>query len=111
MVKIDNRLDKEVRRIERAISALSKYENALEEAPPGQEDIIIIPILNSSGISIKLSRNQAINGCIINWAMVPKIIEIGCFNISLKFFKLSSKPIQNIRNTNTGITINIEFIL
>lgn len=52
----------EVRRTDRATSALTKIEKALDEAPPGQDAIKIIPILNSSGIFTKLSKNQAING-------------------------------------------------
>lgn len=62
MVKIDNKLEREVRRTERATSPLTKKEKALDEAPPGQEAISIIPILNSSGIFTKLNKNQAISG-------------------------------------------------
>lgn len=83
----------------------------MDEAPPGQDAIKIIPILNSSGIFTKLSKNQAINGCIISWARVPMIIDLGSLSISLKFESFSSNPMQNIRKIRIGIIINSEFIL
>lgn len=111
IVKIDKTLVKEVNTTERATSPFTKYEKALDEAPPGQEAIIIIPILNSFGIFTKLSINHAIRGWITSWAKEPIIIDKGWLRISLKLDNFNSNPIQNIKNISTGITIKIEFIL
>jgi hypothetical protein len=110
IVKIDKMLVKEVKTTERATSPFAKKEKALEEAPPGHDAIMIIPILNSFGISTKLSIIHAIKGCKTNCAKEPIIIERGCFKISLKLESFNSNPMQNIKKMSTGITIKIEFI-
>ena len=92
---------------ERATSPFANMENTLEELPPGQQAISIIPMKYTGGNFKRQAKTKAITGRINNCPVIPMITARGLRATLVKESLFKSVPNRNIRTIRIGITIQI----
>ena len=92
---------------ERATSPFANMENTLEELPPGQQAISIIPMKYTGGNFKRHAKTKAITGRINNCPVIPMITARGLRATLVKESLFKSVPNRNIRTIRIGITIQI----
>lgn len=92
-----------------ATSPLANIENTLEELPPGQHAISIIPMKYIGGNFRIYANKKAMTGNTISWPIIPIMTARGLRATFVKDSLFKSVPNKNIRTIRMGITIQIIF--
>lgn len=92
---------------DKATSPFANIENTLEELPPGQQAMSIMPIKYTGGNFRSKAKINAIIGNNTNWPVIPTTTARGLRATFVNDSLFKSVPNKNIRTIRMGITIQI----
>ena len=100
-----------VRDTESATSPLASIEKTLEELPPGEQAIIIIPMKNTGSTSNIKQMIKAMSGRNNICPTIPAMTGFGRVRKALKSSRFIVNPNSNINRVSMGSTIQTVFII
>ena len=100
-----------VRDTESATSPLASIEKTLEELPPGEQAIIIIPIKNTGSTSNIKQMIKAMSGRNNICPTIPAMTGFGRVRKALKSSRFIVNPNSNINRVSMGSTIQTAFMI